>query len=109
MTEYSIYNDGCVVDLAEERMGKGGGDLCVELKVYNSLVRLNASLAAPAETTFRGDSRGHQADQVLRNICAYVRLLQVRIDILEKCLRATSVLRRRSTRSAKVAFCCSVP
>ena len=38
-----IYNDGCVVDLAEESMGKGGGDLCVELKVYSSLVPQGAS------------------------------------------------------------------
>ena len=30
-----IYNTGCVVDLAEALMGKGGNDLCLEMKAYN--------------------------------------------------------------------------
>ena len=47
---YKIYNDGCVVDLVEEGMGKGGGDLCVELKVYSSLVGPQGA-SSPNETT----------------------------------------------------------
>eukprot|EP00966_Prymnesium_polylepis_P250944 5802781-Prymnesium_polylepis.1 len=34
---YSVYNEGCVVDLAEEPMGDGGGDLCLENKVRTAL------------------------------------------------------------------------
>ena len=40
---YELYNVGCVVDLAEEQMGAGGGDLCVELKAYTPLVAASAS------------------------------------------------------------------
>ena len=50
---YALYNDGCVVDLAEERMGKGGGDLCIELKVWNSLVAADSS-SRRNDTTYHG-------------------------------------------------------
>ena len=53
---YSMYNEGCVVDLAEERMGKGGGDLCVELKAYSSLV--DSGTSAPHETSYHGETHG---------------------------------------------------
>ena len=53
---FTIYKEGCTVDLAEEGMGKGGGDLCVEVKVWNSLVR--ESMSAPHETM----SSGNQID-----------------------------------------------
>ena len=33
-----IYNTGCVVDLAESLMGKGGRDLCLEMKAYSDLL-----------------------------------------------------------------------
>ena len=42
---YKIYNDGCVVDLAEEQMGKGGGDLCVEVKAWDSISKSALSAA----------------------------------------------------------------
>jgi hypothetical protein len=54
---YKIYNDGCVVDLVEEGMGKGGGDLCVELKVYSSLVGPQGA-SSPNETSYHGDTHG---------------------------------------------------
>ena len=41
MTE--IYNTGCVVDLAEALMGKGGSDLCLEMKAYNDLLPKGSS------------------------------------------------------------------
>ena len=65
---YAMYNDGCVVDLAEERMGKGGGDLCVELKVYSSLVDSNAS--AEHETSFHGDTHafGNSEERLIRKV-----------------------------------------
>ena len=53
---FTIYNTGCTVDLAEEGMGKGGGDLCVEGKVWNSLVR--EGMSSPHETSFHGDTHG---------------------------------------------------
>ena len=37
-------------------MGKGGGDLCVEVKVWNSLVR--EGMSSPHETSFHGDTHG---------------------------------------------------
>ena len=51
---YKIYNDGCVMDLAEEGMGNGGGDLCVELKAYTCFVPLGGS--SPHETSYHGDT-----------------------------------------------------
>ena len=42
-------------------MGKGGGDLCVELKVYSSFVPLGAS--APHETSYHGDTHTHIASK----------------------------------------------
>ena len=53
---YKFYNEGCIVDLAEEGMGRGGGDLCVEIKAWNSLVP--AGSLAPGETSFHGDTHG---------------------------------------------------
>ena len=53
---FTIYNAGCTVDLAEEGTGKGGGDLCVEVKVWNSLVR--EGMSSPHETSFHGDTHG---------------------------------------------------
>ena len=53
---YKFYNEGCIVDLAEEGMGRGGGDLCVEIKAWNSLVPAGSS--APGETSFHGDTHG---------------------------------------------------
>eukprot|EP00966_Prymnesium_polylepis_P034931 812073-Prymnesium_polylepis.1 len=50
------YNEGCVVDLAEEQMGDGGGDLCLENKVYLDLVPVGASPAT--DTTLRGATHG---------------------------------------------------
>ena len=69
---YAIYNEGCVVDLAEERMGKGGGDRCVELKVYSNLVPHGAS--APDETTFRGDTHafGNTEERLIHTVLGVV-------------------------------------
>ena len=65
---YSIYNEGCIVDLAEEGMGKGGGDLCMELKVYTSFVPLGAS--APHETSYHGDTHafGNTEERLIRMV-----------------------------------------
>ena len=41
-------------DLAEEQMGKGGSDRCVELKVYSSIKPAHTS--APYETSFHGEA-----------------------------------------------------
>ena len=49
----AIYNEGCVVDLAEGLMGKGGSDLCLEFKAWNDLVGQPGSAA---ETTHCGDT-----------------------------------------------------
>ena len=48
----AIYNEGCVVDLAEGLMGKGGSDLCLEFKAWNDLVGQGSA----AETTHCGDT-----------------------------------------------------
>ena len=43
----AIYNEGCVVDLAEGLMGKGGSDLCLEYKAWNDLVGQGSAAEAP--------------------------------------------------------------
>ena len=53
---YAIYNDNCIVDgvqvdactidLAEQRMGRGGGDLCVEYKAWCGI---RPATGAPAQ------------------------------------------------------------
>ena len=48
----AIYNDGCVVDLAEGLTGHGGHDLCLEFKAWNDLV----SRGSAAETTNGGQT-----------------------------------------------------
>ena len=53
---YSVYNEGCVVDLAEEQMGDGGGDFCLENKVYIDLVPVGTSPAP--DTSLRGATHG---------------------------------------------------
>ena len=65
---YKIYNDGCVVDLAEEGMGKGGGDLCMELKVYSSLVPQGAS--SPSQTSYHGKTHafGNTEERLIRTV-----------------------------------------
>jgi hypothetical protein len=65
---YTIYNDGCIVDLAEEGMGKGGGDLCVEVKVYSSFVPRGAS--SPHETSYHGDTHafGNTEERLIRAV-----------------------------------------
>ena len=65
---YAIYNTGCVVDLAEERMGKGGTDRCVELKVYTDLVA--SGISSPNETTYRGDTHafGNTEEILIRKV-----------------------------------------
>ena len=65
---YTIYNDGCIVDLAEEGMGKGGGDLCVEVKVYSSFVPRGAS--SPHETSYHGDTHafGNTEERLIRTV-----------------------------------------
>ena len=51
---YNLYNTGCVVDLAEERMGAGGSDLCVEVKCWSSIVN---NVHGPRHgTSFLGDT-----------------------------------------------------
>ena len=49
-------------------MGKGGGDLCVEVKAYSSLVAEGAS--APGETTFHGDTHafGNSEERLIRMV-----------------------------------------
>ena len=51
---YLIYNEDHIVDLAEQGMGAGGHDFCMELKVYSSLVKRGCHPSA--ETSFRGDT-----------------------------------------------------
>ena len=49
-------DDVRVVDLAEEQMGDGGGDLCLENKVYIDLVPVGTSPAP--DTSLRGATHG---------------------------------------------------
>ena len=69
---YKIYNDGCVVDLAEEGMGNGGGDLCVEIKAYTCFVPLGGS--SPHETSYHGDTHafGNTEERLIRMVLGVV-------------------------------------
>ena len=69
---YKIYKDGCVVDLAEEGMGNGGGDLCVEIKAYTCFVPLGGS--SPHETSYHGDTHafGNTEERLIRMVLGVV-------------------------------------
>ena len=65
---YDIYNVGHVVDLAETLMGDGGGDLCVELKCYSSIIAAGASL--DSGVTPHGDTHafGNVEEGLIRTV-----------------------------------------
>jgi hypothetical protein len=65
---YEVFNEGCVVDLAEGRMGDGGGDLCVENKAYFDLVPIGTS-AACTDTSLRGATHdfGNTEEKLIRS------------------------------------------
>jgi hypothetical protein len=62
------FNSGCVVDLGETLMGRGGGDLCVEFKAYGDLVPAGAS--SEYETTHRGNTHafGNTEERLIRMV-----------------------------------------
>ena len=62
-----IYNDGHIVDLAEALMGKGGTDLCLEMKAYADLL-LKGS-AGEYETSVRGSTHafGNTEERLIRS------------------------------------------
>ena len=62
-----IYNTGCVVDLAESLMGKGGPDLCLEVKAYSDLLLKGSR--GEHETSVRGSTHafGNTEERLIRS------------------------------------------
>ena len=62
-----IYNTGCAVDLAESLMGKGGSDLCLEMKAYSDLLLKGSS--GEYETSVRGSTHafGNTEERLIRS------------------------------------------